>query len=596
MSDQTATAQDRAKHKAIAAIRNQWRNGHRRTARKLCNQLLKNNPDLPDALHISALMHHQDGNALDAIRDLEKACNSHAPQTVYYTDLSAILAASGYLVQAKTVLIQALKRKPLDPKLLLQMGILLTGNNEARQAVPFLKRAIALAPSEWLAWNAMGAASLTHDDLETAIRHFRTAGRHAHEAGHIDGYLDTRISEGECLKELGQIDAARTIFEDVLSKHSGHIRAWHCLTLIGRVAMDHPSRKVMINKARSQSFKGLPTGQKELLLFSLAKTHMENGEVEAGMETLSEANRIKRQNIQYCTQTIENVFDITKRAFPAERFSNVQKPAEKSDQPQHVFIVGMPRSGTTLVEQILASHPEIFGAGELDTLGHHQDAMIEHQVKHGQLLDEVLKFSDAFIQTIGTVYRNEALERTKAVSGTTDISNFKRIIDKMPANFTRAGLIVLMHTDSRIIHCRRDAMDTCFSCYSRRFGSAQNFSYDQEELGAFYNSYLKFMDHWRSILPAHRFIEVNYEDIINDLEGQARRLVAFTGLPWNEACLTFHKTKRQIRTHSTLQVRKPIYRDSMGAWQPYAKYLGPLMNKLGICENADIGQQRKKAG
>ena len=89
---------------------------------------------------------------------------------------------------------------------------------------------------------------------------------------------------------------------------------------------------------------------------------------------------------------------------------------------------------------------------------------------------------------------------------------------------------------------------------------------------------------------------MNYEDIINDLEGQARRLVAFTGLPWNEACLTFHKTKRQIRTHSTLQVRKPIYRDSMGAWQPYAKYLGPLMNKLGICENADVGQQRKKAG
>ncbi|SOC23371.1 tetratricopeptide repeat-containing sulfotransferase family protein [Thalassospira xiamenensis] len=595
MSNQIAERhQTKTTIKAIAEIRNQWTNGHRRKARKLCYRLLKEKPDLPDALHISALMHHQDGNALDAIRDLERACNSFDPQTVYFTDLSAILSASGYPAQAKTVLTQALKRKPLDPKLLLQMGIFLTGNNEARQAVPFLKRAIALAPSEWLAWNAMGAVSLAHDDLDAAIGHFRTAGKYARESGHMDGYIDTLISEGECLKELGQINAARAIFKDVLARHSGNIRAWHCLTLIDRVSADHPSRQVMINKNRSRSFESIPDGQKELLLFGLAKNHMEHGEIDAAMKALNDGNRIKRRNIQYSPQTIENVLGITKAAFPAERFSDLQTPDEKGDQPQHVFIVGMPRSGTTLVEQILVSHPEMYGAGELDTLGYHQDALIEHQVKQGQPRDEVLKFSDAFIQTLGTIYCKEARARVKAGSGSMKSMPVKRIIDKMPANFTRARLIALMHPDPRIIHCRRDAMDTCFSCYSRRFGSAQNFSYDQMELGAFYNNYLKFMDHWRNILPAHRFIEVDYEDIVNDLEGQARRLITFTGLPWDEACLKFYENRRQVRTHSTLQVRQPIYRSSIGAWHPYTRYLGPLMDTLGI--DPATGQQRKVAG
>ncbi|WP_404420903.1 tetratricopeptide repeat-containing sulfotransferase family protein [Thalassospira australica] len=593
MPDQTAKHhQTGTIIKAIAEIRNQWACGHRRKARKLCYRLLKESPGLPDALHISALMYHQEGNTLDAIRDIEKACNSPDPKTVYFTDLSAILAASGYEAQAKTVLIQALKRKPLDPKLLLQMGIFLTRGNDTRQAILFLKRAIALAPNDWLAWNAMGAACLAHDDLHSAIRHFQTAGKHARDCRHMDGYIDAQISEGECLKELGEIDAARAIFEDILSRHSGHIRAWHCLTLISKIALDHPIRQVMITKAKSRSFDTLPAAQKELLLFGLAKTHMEAGEIEPAMRTLNDANHIKRQSIDYSPQSIESLLAVAKAAFPAERFVDLPHPDKSSQQPQHVFIVGMPRSGTTLLEQILASHPDMFGAGELDTLGHHQDAMIEQQVKHGQPRDEVLKFDDAFISTLGNIYRREALARIATVSKTAETGAFKRVIDKMPSNFTRAGLIVLMHPDTRIIHCRRDAMDTCFSCYSRRFGSTQNFSYDQRELGAFYNSYLKFMEYWRNVLPAHRFIEVDYEDIVDDLEGQARRLVNFTGLPWNDNCLTFHKTGRQVRTHSTLQVRQPIYRSSIGAWRPYAEYLGPLMDALGI----DADAQTKKAG
>tara|TARA_R110002096_G_scaffold201273_3_gene385625 strand:+ start:493 stop:2334 length:1842 start_codon:yes stop_codon:yes gene_type:complete len=576
--------------KMIAEIRDQWSNGQQRKARKLCSRLQKQYPDLPDALHIHALMDHQDGQSSDAIHTLEKACNSPQSQSIYFIDLAAILNARGYESQAKAVLQQGLVRWPLDPKLLLQMGILLARGHTAHQAIPVLKRTIALTPNEWLAWNAMGAAYLAQDNINAAIYHFQVAEKRAHDAGHTDGLIDTRISQGECLRELGNLKGARAIFEDILARLPGHIRAWYCLTLMGKVAADHPSRKTMIDLAASNRLSLLPSGQKELLLFSLAKAHMDAGEIDPAMKNLAAANHIKRQSLSYSPQSIETVFNVTRAAFPASRFKDLEPPHDSPDQPSHIFVIGMPRSGTTLVEQILSSHPSVFGAGELDVLGYHQDNMVEFHVKQGRSRDAVLKFDDAMIKLLGDVYRKKVRDRiTKINTSETDPNDFRRIVDKMPGNFVRAGLIALMHPNSRIIHCRRDPMDTCFSCYNRRFGRSQNFSYDQHELGAFYSTYLKFMDHWRNVLPAHRFIEVNYEDIVNDLDGHSRRLINFSGLPWHDGCLEFHKTERQIRTHSALQVRQPIYRSSIGAWRPYAAHLGPLMESLGITMNEQAG-------
>jgi hypothetical protein len=157
---------------------------------------------------------------------------------------------------------------------------------------------------------------------------------------------------------------------------------------------------------------------------------------------------------------------------------------------------------------------------------------------------------------------------------------FERVVDKAPLNFLHAGLIHLMIPGARIIHCRRDALDTCFSCYLTLFDRHLGFSYDLRELGRFYRSYVRLMEHWRAVLPAERFIEVRYEDVVGDLESQAQRLVAFCGLEWDPRCLAFHKTARPVSTASMNQVRKPLYATSIGRAQSVRPYLVPLAQAL----------------
>jgi hypothetical protein len=158
----------------------------------------------------------------------------------------------------------------------------------------------------------------------------------------------------------------------------------------------------------------------------------------------------------------------------------------------------------------------------------------------------------------------------------------QRIVDKMPANFLYAGLIHLMLPNARIIDCRRDPVDTCLSCYTKLFAGEQKFAYDLRELGQFYRGYDSLMAHWRRLLPNDRLMEIRYEDVVDDLEGEARRMIAFLGLDWDDSCLAFHRTSRQIRTASLHQVRQPINRARVGRWKAYAGHLGPLLDSLGI--------------
>ena len=157
-----------------------------------------------------------------------------------------------------------------------------------------------------------------------------------------------------------------------------------------------------------------------------------------------------------------------------------------------------------------------------------------------------------------------------------------RIIDKLPANFQRIGLIRLILPNARIIHTVRNPVDTCLSCYSRLFTGGQNFSYDLGELGRYYRAYTDLMRHWRDVLPPGAMLEVAYEDVVSDLEGQARRLVDYCGLKWDDQCLSFHENTRTVRTSSAVQVRRPLYRSSVHRWRRYEAELGPLLEALGI--------------
>jgi hypothetical protein len=248
-----------------------------------------------------------------------------------------------------------------------------------------------------------------------------------------------------------------------------------------------------------------------------------------------------------------------------------------------IFVVGMPRSGTTLVEQIIASHPRAMGAGELFDL----DLIVHSLAGPGGgspgYPEVVETMSGNQLRLVGGSY-------LAAIRALAPLS--LRVVDKMPWNFHHLGLIRLALPHARIIHTQRNPADTCLSCFSILFNGDDNkYTYDLRELGRFYCGYDALMAHWRNVLPPGFMLEVQYEDVVEDLENQARRIVSHCGLEWDDACLAFHETRRPVRTSSVAQVRQPIYRSSVGRWLPYREWLRPLLEELGIDPENDPMRQ-----
>jgi tetratricopeptide (TPR) repeat protein len=242
-----------------------------------------------------------------------------------------------------------------------------------------------------------------------------------------------------------------------------------------------------------------------------------------------------------------------------------------------VFVVGMPRSGTTLVEQIIASHPAAHGAGELGDIL----AIAKELPRHADREPYprcVSRLPPAIFRGYGEAY----VRRVKTLAPSAE-----RIADKMPRNFEQLGLIRLLLPEARIIHCRRHPLDTCLSCYFQRFRAGQEWSYDLADLGFYYRQYRRLMAHWRSVLPGG-MLEVDYEALVADPAAVSRSIIEYCGLPWSEACIDFHASARPVSTASNWQVRRPIYTQAIGRWRNYERHLGPLIEALGEEPQGDV--------
>ena len=235
-------------------------------------------------------------------------------------------------------------------------------------------------------------------------------------------------------------------------------------------------------------------------------------------------------------------------------------------------MVGFPRSGTTLVEQILASHPQIHGAGELGYLDHVATSFRAAAAPGLGFPDYLPHLAAAESRALGEAY----VERLRSLAPAA-----ARITDKLPENYLNIGLIHLILPRARIIHVRRDPLDVCVSCFSINFSGGLTYTSDLGELGRTYRRYLELMAHWRRLLPPGAMLELAYEEVVGDLEGQARRLIEYCGLAWDPRCLEFHETRRMVRTASVNQVRQPLYSSSLQRWRRYERHLGPLIEALG---------------
>lgn len=332
---------------------------------------------------------------------------------------------------------------------------------------------------------------------------------------------------------------------------------------------DENFRRLNYVAARYDSFDDF---EKINLHYAMAKAFEDVDEMDTAFRHYHAAGEKKRRMEPYPEADTIKTQDAFRKYVTKAGVLEARQTGCVSDVP--VFILGMPRSGTSLMEQILSSHPEIFGAGELG----YMTAVLENiGVGGGRLRlgekEPVFSYdANASWEERGRRY----VEKVQALAGQPS----KRIVDKMPGNFNFLGLIHAILPNARIIHSRRHPVETCLSCYRIHFAEGHLWSYNLRELGRYYRRYWELMKHWRAEFPG-AMLEVRYEDNVADVESQARRLIAYLGLEWNENCLNFYNTDRPVKTASVTQVRKPIYTSSTNRWRRYEKYLEPLLEELG---------------
>jgi hypothetical protein len=286
------------------------------------------------------------------------------------------------------------------------------------------------------------------------------------------------------------------------------------------------------------------------------------GEYDKAFSYFAAGCRMKRETIEYDAANQDEICRNIRDFFSRETIDRLRGGGDPSDLP--IFVLGMPRSGTTLTETIIASHPDVYGGGEMRNL-----LAIAHRLRKKGVTREDMTH-------MGRRYIAELRERLHKLSVMP-----KHVTDKMPANFLALGLIHLILPNAKIVHVRRNAADVCLSNFSKLFGVSQPHSYDLVEMGRYYVNYARLMEHWREVLPKDAFYELQYEELVTDKETQTRRLIEYCGLEWNDACLESHKTERGVKTASIIQVRQPVYTTSVERWRHYEKHLGLLFEVLG---------------
>ena len=372
---------------------------------------------------------------------------------------------------------------------------------------------------------------------------------------------------GSVLAEMGALEEARAHFRRAVALAPDRPEYGYFVVQLEKVEPDDEALKAL--EAILPESALLPVRERTFLHFALAKAYDDIGERDRGFAQLLQGNAVKRSQIVYDEAATLAGLARVARVFSAGLLASRADLGEPSPVP--VFIVGMPRSGTTLVEQALASHRSVFGAGErleLPRAIRRLDAE-----RFGSL-----PYPDAVLSMTGDALRRMGAEYVAALCPLAP--GAARIIDKLPGNFLHVGLIRLILPNARIIHVVRDPVDTCLSCFSKLFSGEQPFSYDLAELGRYYRAYQRLLAHWRTVIPPYIMLEVQYEALVADFEPEARRLVAHCGLDWDPACLEFYNTARPVRTASMVQVRQPIYRGSVGRWRPDAALLRPLLEAL----------------
>jgi Flp pilus assembly protein TadD len=511
--------------KAIILADRARREGRIGEAEALCRRALEAQPDSYEAEQILGVIANQNGKIAEAIGHFRRVVDLAPDIALHHANLGEMYRLAGRLDDAVDASSRALALNPELPGPLNNLGRIALVRSQTQLAVDYCRQALALNPELADAYNNLGNA----------------------------------------LTELGQFDEARRAYLKAIEIKPSEVTAYVNLVEVHKFAPGDPYLAAMERLAAS---KNLPESDRPYLNFALGNAYRDVKDYRRSFHHLAAGNAALRGHKKYDEESTLATFRDIERVFTPALIAAKSGSGHPSSVP--IFVVGMPRSGTTLVEQILASHPLVHGGGELSLFG---EVMLAVRGPDGRPVAgpaSVPGLDAAAFEKIGSRY----VERLRTLA-----PDKAHITDKRTNNYYLIGLIHLALPNAKIVHVVRDPADTCLSCFSK-FIVVENQTYDLGELGRYYRHYQSLMAHWRRVLPLGRVLDVRYEDVVADVEGAARRLLAHCGLDWDERCLAFHRTERPIRTASAVQVRQSIFDTSVGRWRSYAEFLGPLLAEL----------------
>ena len=511
-------------------------------------------PDNPDALHLAGLAAHRLGDNERALILVRRAIALQPGQAQSHYNLAEIQRSMDLIEPAIVAYRCAADLAPGTPHVLHRLGTALMEAGENREASKALEAAVRAQPGDAEYLCDLGRCLESLGDGRGAERRYRAAVN-------VDPALAAaHYNLGVTLQNLGRFDEAASSHRRAIELQPSLADAWYSLSM---------NDSADVTGAELYRMKGLldqgslKPAAEATLRFALARALDRRDKVRAACAEYRQANRIRADILPFDAKAHLSYIDRLIRTFDKPFFDERRNWGSVSERP--VFIVGMPRSGSTLVERILASHPGVAAAGEHDALRRIVRRLPE--LTNGGAFPECLADIDGrTVEGLAQSYLH-SLPETDATA--------LRVTDKMLGNFLRLGLIAIMFPNARVIHCRRDRFDVAVSCYLTNFANGLRFTYDPAAFAVAWQACERLMAHWREVLPL-QIMDVRYEDVVADLENQSRRIVKNCGLNWDDRCLDFHTHKADVKTASFWQVRQPLYASSVGRWRRYRDHLGAL--------------------
>ena len=467
----------------------------------------------------------------------------------------------GVLDDAEFLLASALKFEPENMRIRIDYVQALRKRQKFAQALEQAKYLLDSAPRNPQFQSLFGVESMHSGDFESALKAFDDV------LAQLPGDPITLTSKGHAFKTCGKYDEAVAAYHAALASQPQYGEAYYSLANLKVYAFSDAEIESMLAQESSGNLAHM---DRVHFCFALGKAYEDRSEYETSFEFYRRGNALKKSQSRYDAVQMSADLQAQREVCTADFFATKAGAGHAAADP--IFVVGLPRAGSTLLEQILSSHSMVDGTLELPNIlslsqrlrrrGRQKGATPYPQILAELSAEELEEFGEEFIRDT-RIHRQDA----------------PFFIDKMPNNFRHIGLINLILPNAKIIDARRQAMSCCFSGFKQLFAEGQEFSYDLGDIGRYYADYVALMDHWDDVLPG-RILRVNYEDVVADVDTQVRRILDYCGLPFEEACIDFHQTDRSIRTPSSEQVRQPIFKSGLQQWRHFEAWLTPLKDAL----------------